>query len=195
VGAASPIHYLMPQRIYALLQAVGLVFLGAFSVLHLCRNRMAIAVVGVLAILLMFSTSSIVAGPEASPFQDNRPYWKTFETAQERACTLWTDHFIEPSFAYTSRTFMSQKILAHEVGFDVELLPLSNPGEVDFGSIHANTTLLFSMYDMTTGYPYRMGETRMGTLTFGRLNQTEVSRLFDEYDQYYDNGIVSILRT
>jgi len=186
VGIVINEVFLLPQRLYPFLQELGLVFLASTAILHLFKSDGAKYIKPFIAVTLIvcfvfFSSASTISGFETSPFVGNQAYDKMYRTPHESYSEQWVEaHISNNSTAYKSTE-----------------LPLTGESSIDHQNITEDSWIVFSKFYFKAGLPSRRvpgtghhfgGETRI------KFDEEELY-LLDEYNQYYDNGMVDLYYT
>lgn len=107
-------HYLMPQRVYVLLQVFSLAYLSGYTLRLLLNSgkRVTSVMLILLVFLAFFSQTTIIAGFESSLFLSDTPFIKTYYTPQEITSGVWISSKLKSnSTVYASPTLRSQSLL------------------------------------------------------------------------------------
>ena len=187
IGISFKLCYLLPHRMYAFLQEFALVFLASAAIIWVLSNAKniksvkTILVIGVILCLSFFSLSSTIAGFETSPFVGDTAYWKIYETHYDRYSSEWIQAYIPNGSNITSSLPIKEGYKPNIYIIDVE-------------NITDDYFIRFSKFDITIGFFY--GHVVTGTSHIGRSNWIKLDKrviyLLDEYDRYYDNGMVDL---
>lgn len=172
---------ILPDRLYPLLEILGLVFLGAIGLFWLStsipsKNRyLPIAIICVLvAFMSFFSLSSIINGFETSPFSgDTLAYDKLYTTSQDVAFDSWHTSFL----AGKNTNFVQVSINASGT--------IVNPPK------SRNTYLVFDRSLLKTGI-LKSGD-KFGQHSFIKFTEKQVT-IPDTFSVYYDNGLVCAMK-
>lgn len=187
IGVIIKVPYLLPHRLYAFLQEFAFVFLASAVIIWILSNAKNIKsvkpalVIGVIMCLSFFSLSSTIAGFETSPLVGDQAYWKIYETHYDRYSSEWIQAYIPNGSNITSRPPI-------KAGYK------PNAYIIDAANITDDYFIRFSKFDITIGFSY--GYVVTGTSHIGRSNWIKLDKnagyLLDEYDRYYDNGMVNM---
>ncbi len=194
VGILINIYYLMPNRVYVFLQCFALVFLAGIAVLWILYNckenlKKIGAVVLLVVCLSFFSSASTIAGFETSLFTNDQPYWKFYETPQERFSCTWGEKYIgdnsiagSGSLVCPSRNISLVKypIRETENGFIPDLSGVTNELYFQFSRFDVSTSVL---YQRVMGY-------HMGCYMRVKLSP-DSENSFEALDKVYDNRMLS----
>jgi MFS family permease len=180
IGVILKEPYLLPQRLYPILQGLGLVFLASGAIIWLFGNSKQIKpikstfVIALIICLAFFSLSSTMNGFETSPFVGDQAYVKLYETPHEKYSDLYAETFLgNDSSIYRSSS-----------------LPLTKEYDINFQNIKNKSHTIFNQFDIKTGFRSAAGA-HMGQATNIKFDK-KVLCLFGRYNQYYDNGMVNV---
>lgn len=199
VGYVLPASGLLPQRLYAVLETVGLTFLASFAIIRIAEGRapaLKAALVIALVVFSFFSTASFISGFETSPFY-GQPYLKLFQTSSERSSMEWIASFGNASYAFykspstqpSSLSYWSQ-IIGQDIRFNDAILPLdlSTPARINFSRVRSPSYIAVSGYDYTIGFKVpKAYNPHMGTDVYSRLNDND-TRLLAAYPRIFDSS-------
>lgn len=165
----APGHLMMPQRLYAYLQAFGLVFLATCAILRLyqrgCTRLITLVLIG---LLTFFSASSTIAGFETTLFLGSQGYVRTFRTPYEIHSNQWAKAYGSGDLA--------------EIRF--------NGGEISHPKISSSSLILLDKFDFRAGYKIRQGSrTRFGNYTLFKPDEKKTLRSLDRWIKLYSNGM------
>lgn len=168
-----PNHPLMPQRLYAYLEALGLIFLSSYCLYFLLKNReikLKIASVIIITVFVFFSTSSFIAGFETSPFLGEQGFVRTFTTTQEKQINFWTD-------TYTTQNTAT-------ISFDNDDIKID--GIID-------SYYILNELNFISGFESkRVSSTRFQGFSFSHPNPNNIYSILNKNDKNYDSGILNI---
>jgi len=173
MDVVTPGHLLMPQRLYAFLEAFGLVFLAACAILYLFQQKYTKTIAVVLIVFLVFfSAASTIAGFETSLFLGEQGYVKRYDTPYERCAEKWREGYVTGNFS--------------DIPFKEDMVDAQNITEDSFFSLNK--------FGFITGFkPHMVGDYyRLGGFQYIKPNKEETLYLFDKFDKYYGNGMVDI---
>lgn len=172
---------LLPDRLYPYIQLFGLVFLASGGIFYLLNDNLSpqkkmrlIPITVFIMLLSFFSCSSTIAGFETSPFvEDKLAYMKLYSTSQDELSEKWImGHVPQPDKVYFS-------------------LPISYSGNFDLENIHENSFLVHDLFYYKTGFVKDIGNGRMGSHLFIKINEIEASKLI-QFDKYYNNKMIEV---
>ena len=213
IGIVTRLPYLLPNRVYVLLQFLGLAPLAAVAIgrtvfgkpkgtsgapPRTANIRRVLGAALVVASLTFMSSASTVAGFETSLFVGGTPYEKVYDTQYERISAAWlcdrmgVGHRVEVSLSLSPFETRELKrcLLAQNGTFDD--MRISEDGSIEFQRFLPGTIVLFSAYDRSPGVLFTTtGVGKPGTGVYVRVNENSVSHL-SELDKVYDNGPVQI---
>ena len=193
IGVFINVAYLIPARIYGILEATCLVFLAAYATYWLWSNRgkyVKTGVLCVLACLAFFSSASTLVSFETSPFKGDLAYRRTFESSHEYYCNSWAETYIASSTIYKSPGFISPE---SSINFSRLLLTIARIDSIALHKVTEDSYILFTLFDTEAGFLTRQATFAKG---FGggiyrKFSPQEV-HLLDRFDSYYDNGMCTI---
>jgi|GEM_PF-3332599 len=221
IGLLSNLAYLLPNRMYVILQFVGLAPLAGYALGSrgkpppggssppqrrsrlppVSRRVTAVAVALVVAFFVFMSTASNIAGFETSAFTGNRPYVKLYVTTSEAQSVQWLCRYV--AGPDTVRISLSvSAFIVHELqaclklhnGTTNELL-VTEDGRIDVNRTAPGSMILFSRFDFQPGFQSAItGAGKHGQGVFQRLNASVLPQLGD-FNKVYDNGPLEVFRT
>ena len=154
-------------------------------------------VVILIIFLSFFSLASRISGDETSLFMGDVAYWKLYETPFERHADNWIGSYLSNN-STVNRSWSFRCPLSNVSYGLLPIKEISNQNKkeyfIDTQNITDDSFILFSKFDTTIGFPYEKratGKYHIGSGSFIKLN-TNVIRLLDNYERYYDNGMVNI---
>lgn len=200
IGVVISVSYLLPHRLYYVLQLFGLVFLGSGAIVWIFSNikmksMKTTFVIVLIMCLSFFSVSNTITGLETSPLKGDQAYWKLYETPYERHSGKWADTCIPTST--TVNVSHSFRCYYPRSNISFSKYPLIVESEknttIDYKSITKGSYILFSKFDIATGFrAERIGKkVHMGKVRYRKLDEKEIY-LLDRYNKYYDNGMANI---
>lgn len=204
IGVGTNFIYVLPNRIYAYLEALSLVFLAVAGIRYFqtslgrkstsaIRSLMLVLVV---ILIFSFSLSSTISGFETSLFVGDQPYKKLYETEYEKQSVSWIGEHLSASDSneiYRSWSFSihSTNRLLRKPDFssiNVTAIPLTAMYEVDIGNVSNGSMILFSRFDIDIGFEAGQRVSgRFGQGIYVRFDE-EILTHFLECGRYYDNG-------
>ena len=194
IGAVINVYFLLPNRIYAFLQELSMVYLMSICIVWILNNKnsLKIWVVLLITILLFFSASSTIAGFETSPLVGDQAYWKIYETPFERNSLKW----INESSSEKSSIFFNPSFVS-SLQNKYEIWPIKETNgriSVDLDNITVHSYILFSNFDMNPGFRYgRISNYHMGYSSWIKMKpdvKDELNRNI-QILRIYDNGMLS----
>ena len=206
IGVVLTLMWLLPHRLYLFLEAFVLVFLASAAIMWMLNNAKDIKsvkpalVIGVIICLSFFSSASTIAGLETSPLRGDQAYWKLYETPYERYSGKWADlHLPINTTVNVSHSFGCCCSCSNISFSRFPLISISAKNttidyRIDHKNITDGTPIFFSKFDVIVGFPYGWaihgkGAGHMGSGNKIKLNEKEIY-LFDDYNRYYDNGMI-----
>jgi len=212
IGSILNLYYLLPNRIYAFMQELSMVFLASVSILwiigNINRHQNAKKIIFVLFILLLqfFSSSSTIAGFETSIFVGEQPYWKIYETDYERNSLLWIERNYDANIL-NNNISASPSIVVNPHLISKIKIPFTNyryyeNGDdilVDTGNVSSNSYIVFNKFDEIIGFNFgRMGDSEyhVGSSRKTKTNSNTKKNLDLNSDilQVYNNGMLTVYR-
>ena len=195
VGVIINIFYLMPNRIYVFLQQFALVFLAGIAILWmLYYSKGEPKKIGAIAILVIclsfFSSASTIAGFETSLFTNNQPYWKFYETPQERYSCIWSETYIGDNNIAGGSLVCPEKNLS----FAKYPIIMTEQGFVpDLSEMYSESYFQFNRFDIFTGVYYGkvMDTSHMGSGKWIRLSSSSENS-FEVENKIYNNRMLSM---
>ena len=165
----APGHLMMPQRLYAYLQAFGLVFLATSAISRLSqRSYTRLISLLLIGLLVFFSASSTIAGFETTLFLGNQGYVRTFKTPYEIHSNRWVK-------AYGSGELADLRF---------------KDGKINYPKISSNSLILLDKFDFMAGYKIRQDpRTRFGNYTLFKPDEKKTLRSLDRWIKLYSNGM------
>ena len=164
----APGHPIMPQRLYAYLQAFGLVFFAASAILRLSQHSytrlVSLLLIGLLA---FFSASSTIAGFETTLFLGSQGYVRTFKTPYEIHSNRWAKAYGRGELA------------------DLRF----KDGKISYAKINSSSLILLDKFDFRAGYKIRQGPARFGNYTLFKPDEKKILRFLEEWNKLYSNGM------
>lgn len=179
-GLLLDIPFSLPQRLYAIFQITVLGFLAARGVLAISDNvdasRFAqpatAAVVVVVVGLVFFSASSIVAGMETSPYNDDIPHRTWYEMTEEQAAR---DLFQSAGISSEETTWARQLDASENLSIKYEEA--------------SGLIIAVNSFRLKTGIVASPGHGHVGTARW--IIPKDVKRQPGNYSRFYDNGIIT----
>lgn len=195
VGVLINIFYLMPNRIYVFLQQFALVFLAGIAILWmLYYSKGEPKKIGAITILVIclsfFSSAGTIAGFETSLFTNDQPYWKFYETPQERRSCTWSETYIGDNIIASSGNLVCP---VKNVSFGKYPIMMTEQGFVpDLSEMYSESYFQFNRFDIFTGVYYEkvMETSHMGSGRWVRLSSTSENS-FEVENKIYDNRMLS----
>lgn len=203
IGAFVDVMYLLPNRIYAFMQELSMIFLSSAAILWMINNNRKYTkffIIFLVVVLQFFSASSTIAGLETSLFTGEQPYRKFYETPQERYSLLW----IEAKMTNSSNISLNPGFVYVNISRDeTPLVPIKEKVPVkkmkekvvlDLENI-SSTQFLFSKFDISVGFEYEsmlLKSAHMGSYKRAKLysDEDEILDTYKPIDKIYDNGIL-----
>jgi hypothetical protein len=216
IGLVTNLVYFLPNRMYVLLQFLGLAPLAGYALGSLGRpivphaNRASVpppqkpvihlALAVIVASFVFLSTASNVAGFETSAFTGNRPYVKLYVTNSEVDGVDWLCRYV-PGPETVRISLSVSAFSVHDLRDCLEPrngttneLRITPDGLIEVDRIAPGSMILFSRFDFEPGFQAGItGVGKHGSGVFQRLNHSALSQL-SEFSKIYDNGPVEVYR-
>jgi len=194
IGAVINVPFLLPNRIYAFLQELSMVYIMSICIVWILNNKNSLKIWVVLLIIIFqfFSASSTIAGFETSPLVGDQAYWKFYETPFERNSLKW----INESSSENSSIFFNPSFVS-SLQNEYEIWPIKETNgriSVDLDNVTVHSYILFSNFDVNPGFRYgRVSNYHMGSNLWIKMKpdvKDELNRNI-QILRIYDNGMLS----
>lgn len=201
IGSFFNVIWLLPNRIYAFMQELSMVFLGSAAILWINNsNKLSIKLFLILLVISLqfFSSSSTIAGFETSPFLGGQAYWKFYETPYERNAISWIENKKENDSIYINPSFISMNI-SYEKLQKIPIKRIDDKFIVDLKNMSNNSYFLFSKFDIYAGFMHKaiLKTAHVGSYDTIKMD-VNTTKILDENRQIfniYNNGILDIYGT
>lgn len=204
-GTLFDIRYLLPSRMYVFLHIFALTFLGASGLLILHRRISLLTRGGpfpaslavLVGALFLFSSASVIAGFETSPFASEIPSLKTYETLEERNGATWVNIQLPTAaeLCGVSRSLPFISFHRNDLGSFSYPSPLTLVRFDSSGKLLLSKDIpciIFSRFDIDPGYLAEVTSPgRYGTGELRRASDYVYNQL-NGFHNLYDNGVILV---
>ncbi|UGV40037.1 hypothetical protein J7W08_07915 [Methanococcoides orientis] len=208
IGTIIDVFYLLPNRIYAFMQELSMIYLAALAIIWVLKNRShrysKNCIVITIILLQFLSASSTIAGFETSPFVGEQAYWKFYETPHEKNALLWAEYNIlgnEEDYAvYLNPGFVVGLNASSKLSPSYDKAKIKNKNDkyiFDLTNLSSKYYIFSSQFDVEIGFVYRnvMDKYHMGSSNKVKMDTDTKTILDNNRDiigKIYSNEYITI---
>lgn len=185
VGMIVEFPFVIPQRLYVIIQITALGFLAATGVMYLLsyatslstpsRNAAIAGVFAVVCVFALFSTASIIAGISTSPFNDDIPHPLLYDVAEQKESEEFMRSVgVKPQSIQWERSF-----------------PVQSDGTIDYSNAPSGSVIGLNYIRIESGIQVSDGS-GLGAVSYTYLNRH--TQGLDGSDRFYTNGRVDLYK-